>query len=143
MPKPDPTLLDPACYRFRCEIPPRFTDLDLNQHVNNVALVDLMQEARVRFHHASGYDRAVAGITAMAASFSIEYLGQACHPDLLEVHVAVIAVGRTSHTVGQLAMQNGRLVAFARTVIVCVQNDRPAENPSQFRESIKEWMLKS
>ena len=142
MSKPEPALLDPARYPFRCEIEPRYSDLDSNMHINNAALAGILQEARSRYHRASGYDVALKGITSMAASLSIQYLGQGHYPETLEIHVAATTVGRTSHTVGQLVMQEGRLIAYAQTVLVCVKNDKPTENPAEFRESIKPWMLR-
>ena len=143
MARPDLTLLNPAHYPFSCEIQPRYTDLDTNAHINNVAYVDLMQEARVRFHHASAYGEAVAGMTSMAASFSIEYLGQGFHPDPLTVHVGISAMGRTSHTVAELMMQNGAVIAFAQAVLVCVDNGKPAAMPDSFRQAVGDWMVKA
>jgi acyl-CoA thioester hydrolase len=142
MPKPDPALLDPARYPFHCDIYPRFGDLDLNQHLNNVALAGILEEGRVHFHRASKYEDAVAGITSMAASFAVDYLGQAHYPDPLVIYTAVIAIGRTSHTLGQIAMQQGRLIAYAQTVLVCVEGHRPVENSSIFLEAVKPWMLR-
>lgn len=142
MAKPDPALLDPARYPFHCAIEPRFGDLDINMHLNNVALAGILEEGRVRFHHASRYHQVVAGITSMAASFAVEYLGQAHYPAPLDVHVAAIRVGRTSHALGQLVMQEGRPVAYAQAVLVCVRDDRPAEIPAAFIQSIEPWMLR-
>jgi acyl-CoA thioester hydrolase len=141
MPKPDPALLDPSRYPFLCEVFPRFDDLDLNQHLSNVSLAGILQEGRVHFHRASKYEDAVAGITSMVASFSLDYLGQAGYPEPLVIHTAAIAVGRTSHTLGQLAMQQDRLIAYARTVLVCVHDDKPVENSPLFVEAVKPWML--
>lgn len=141
MPKPDPSLLNPAIYPFRCEIESRYTDLDTNAHINNVAIVEIMQEARVKFHHASSFGKAVSGLSSMAASFSVEYLGQSFHPDPLTVHVGALAVGRTSHTLAQLMLQDDGVVAYAQAVIVCTQDNRPTENPQLFKDAIKDWML--
>jgi len=55
MPKPDPAMLDPARYPFRCAIETCFGDLDTNLHINNVSLSGLLEEGRVRFHRASGF----------------------------------------------------------------------------------------
>jgi len=143
MPKPDPALLDPARYPFRCAIEPRFGDLDTNMHLNNVALAGILEEGRVRFHHASKYAHAVEDMTSMAASFAVEYLGQAHYPDSLDVHVAATKIGRTSHTLSQLVLQQGRLVAYAQAVLVCVRDNRPTEIPAMFSESIKPWMLRA
>lgn len=142
MTKPDPALLDPARYPFSCEIGTRFTDIDTNQHVNNAALADILQEGRVRFHHATKYDRSVMSASAMAVSFSVDYLGQGYHPDPMDVHVAGLAVGRTSHTVGQLVTQHGNVVAYARTVVVSVKDDRPFPNSEEFVAAFAPWMLK-
>ena len=141
MAKPDPVLLDPARYPFSCAIQTRFTDLDTNQHINNAALADILQEARVRFHYATGYDRAIEDATAMAVSFSVDYLGQGFHPDPLDVHVGGLAIGRTSHTVGQLVTQGGNVIAFARTVVVCVRDDRPFPNSEAFAAAFTPWMI--
>lgn len=142
MPKPDPSLLDPARYPFHCAIEPRFGDLDTNMHLNNVALVGILQEGRVRFHDTSKYNEALAGMSSMAVSFAVEYLGQAHYPHPLDVHVAATEVGRSSHRLSQLVLQQGRLIAYAQAVLVCVQDDRPAAIPAQFLEAIKLWMLR-
>ena len=142
MPKPDPALLDPARYPFRCTIETRFRDLDINMHVNNVSLAGILEEARVRFHRSSGYHDVMHGVSAMAASLSIQFLGESYYPDPLDVHVAATNVGRTSHTLGQLVFQHDRPVAYAQVVLVCVRDSRPTELPEQFRESIQPWTLK-
>ena len=142
MSKPDPALLVPARYPFRCTIETRFRDLDINMHVNNVALAALLEEARVRFHRSSGYHDVMHDVSAMAASLSIQYLGESHYPDPLDVHVAATNIGRTSHTLGQLVVQQDRPVAYAQVVLVCVRDSRPTELPAQFRETIKPWMLR-
>jgi acyl-CoA thioester hydrolase len=75
--KPDPSLLEPGRYPFHCRIEPRFGDLDPNMHLNNVALAGILEEARVRFHRASGYHTASEKMVSMVASFATDYLGQA------------------------------------------------------------------
>jgi acyl-CoA thioester hydrolase len=144
MPKPDAALLDPARYPFSCAIEPRFTDLDFHHHVNNAALADILQEGRIRFHHVCAYGVALDGhgINSMAVSLSIEFLGQARYPDVLENHLAAVAVGRTSHTIGHLVTQGGALVAYAQAVLVCMLDGQPVENPQGFVETVSKWMLK-
>lgn len=141
MPRPAPELLDPARYPHHCRLEPRFCDLDVNLHINNVALADMLQEGRVRFHRASEYDRALDGMTAMTVSFSVEYLGQGYYPQALDIHAGAVDIGRSSHTLAQLVLQDGRPVAFARTVLVCVRDDRPVEIAQSFRDAIGAWMI--
>ncbi len=146
MAKPDPALLDPARYPFACEVATRFGDLDTNLHINNVALASICEDVRVRFHKASGYHLALgkggAGATAMVASLAIEYLGQGYHPDPLTVHVAAERIGNTSYSLIQLIRQEDRTVAFARSTMVMVKDDKPAPLPDLFRTSVLPWMLR-
>ncbi|MDE2405283.1 MAG: acyl-CoA thioesterase [Sphingomonadales bacterium] len=143
MAKPDPALLDPARYPYTCEIATRFGDLDVNQHVNNAAMVSLYEDARVRFHGASGYHASLgaSGITAMVASCQLEYLGQAFYPSPLTFHVAAAELGRTSYQLLQLVRQDGRTVGFSRAVMVCVRDSTAVAIPESFRESVKPWMF--
>ena len=141
MPRPDPALLDPERYPFRCELATRFGDLDTNLHINNVALAGLLEEARVRFHRASRYHDAIAGMTSMAVSIAIEYLGQGYYPQPIEVHVAATDIGRTSYALCQLVRQEERVIAFARAIFVCVKDDRPAPIPPAFARTVGPFML--
>jgi len=142
MPKPDPRLLDPARYPFSCDIQTRFGDLDVNMHVNNVALAGILEDARVRFHAASGYHDAIENMTSMVVSIGIEYLGQGYHPAPLQVHVAASDIGRTSYAVCQLVTQDRRTVAFARATFVCVRDNSPVEIPPIFKETVRPFMLR-
>ena len=147
MAKPDPALLDPARYSFSCEIATRFGDLDINLHINNVALAGICEDARVRFHNASGYHAALgqpgAKAGAMVASFAIEYIGQGFHPDPLIVHVAAERIGSTSYSLVQLVRQGDRTIAFTRATMVVVRDGRPAPIPELFRTGVAPWMLQS
>ncbi len=142
MPKPDPALLEPARYPFSCLIDPRFSDLDVNQHINNVALMGIIEESRVRFHTAARYHDVHGDISSMVASFSVEFLGQGFYPEALEGHAGFARLGRTSHVVDQLITQKGRLVAFAQSIIVSTLDGRPVDIPPRFRESAQPWMLR-
>lgn len=143
MAKPDSALLDPQRYPFDCTIEPRFGDLDINMHINNVAMAGILEDARVRFHHRNGYARMRTGHSSMVASIAIEYLGEGAYPDSVRIACAVEQVGRTSHRLVQLVTQNGRTLAFARTVLVTVGPDGPTALPADFTAAIEPWMLRA
>jgi len=142
MPKPDPALLDPSRYPFRLEIPTRFGDLDMNQHVNNVAMAGLFEDARVRFLYHIGLMGPGGAFQPMAASFSIEYLRQAYYPQPLVFHVAVTDIGRTSHTMVNLALQDGSPVALAHSVVVATVKGRPSLPPPTIEAAIRAMTLR-
>ena len=144
MTRPDPSLLDPARYPFRCDIETRFGDLDVNKHLNNVALAGIVEEGRVRFHAASGFHKAISrDHSAMVASLAIEYLGQAFYPAPITVYAGGGAIGRSSYRLELLLEQEGNVVAFARSVMVCMNGGRPAPLPEAFRASVQEWMVRA
>lgn len=139
MARPDPALLDPAHYPFHCQIETRFSDLDANLHINNVAFTDLLQEGRVRFHRASNYTGHSAEMTTMVVSLGIEYVGQGFIPDPIDMHVAIGQTGRTSFQLNQLITQSKRKVLFAQTTLVCVSNGQPCPIPPDFLAEADRW----
>ena len=142
MAKPDPALLDPARYPFHCALPTRFSDLDINRHINNVAMAGLLQEARVQFDAASGFYDVMVGIGAMVVSLGVEYLAQAYYPEPLDFHAGVFSVGQRSFELQQLARQGGRNVASARWTIVCVAEGKAISLPKAYIDSIGQWMIR-
>ena len=144
MAKPDPALLDPARYPFHCTLETRYRDLDSNLHINNGVMASLLEEARVRYHRASGFSDLCGelAMTMMVASITIDFLGESLFPDPLEMHVACGHAGRTSTRLSQLATQGGKVVVYSESVLVCVKDSRPVEIPAAFRESLPAWMLR-
>ena len=145
MPKPDPSLLDPAPYPFRCLIETRFRDLDSNMHVNNGVFASLLEEGRVRFHRASAFGNIAEDpdMTAMVVSVGIEYLGESHFPEPLEMHVGASRIGTSSYELCQLVMQKSGVVAFARVTLVCMKGGKPCAIPAEQREIAQPWIMAS
>jgi acyl-CoA thioester hydrolase len=143
MARPDPALLDTARYPFSCEIEPRFSDLDLNRHINNVAMAGMLEDGRVRFYRAASGQDDFHGLATMVASIAIEYLGETHYPETLTVHGAIERLGQSSQQVVQIVTQGGKPVVFARTVIVMVGPDGPAPLPEDYRARAGEWSLRA
>ncbi len=142
MPKPDAALLDPARYPFAHTITTRFADIDPNRYLNNVALAAMMEDARVRFNMAQGDAIKIGERRAMVASVAMEYLAQGHFPESVTVYNAVESVGRSSWSVVQLLMQNDMAIAFARSALVAIADDRPAPISDEFRANLlDQWGL--
>jgi acyl-CoA thioester hydrolase len=77
----------------------------------------------------------------MVASISMDYLAQGHFPDPVAVHCAIEGIGRTSWTIIQLLAQNGKPVAFARSVLVAIADDRPTPVADDYRVLLGQWML--
>lgn len=141
MAKPDPALLDAARYRFRHKITSRFSDMDSNRHINNVAIATMLEDARVRFGQSAGIHESFGELRPMVASVAIEYLAQGHFPHPVLAFAATEDLGRSSWRVVQFLEQGGQAIAFARSVIVCTDGLRSAPLPQAFRDSLTQWAL--
>lgn len=138
MARPDPLLLDPDRYPIRYEITTRFQDLDPNSHINNVAMASYLEEARVRFHGSlrPGEFQNPGDGRTMIASLNIEYLAEAFYPAPIAVHVGILVTGRSSWTAASIVVQDGRVAAFSKAVLVNLADGRPAPLPDPFRQAL-------
>ena len=143
MPKPDPALLDPARYPFRCQIETRYRDLDSNLHINNGVFATLLEEGRVHFHRASEFGPVSSDMSAMVASVAIEYLGESHFPEPLDIHIGAARVGNSSYELCQLVMQGSDVIAFARVTLVCLKQGKPFPIPADQREKVQPWIMAS
>ena len=143
MPKPDPALLNPSRYPFRCAIETRYRDLDSNLHINNGVFASLLEEGRVQFHRVSRFGNISDDPTAsaMVASVAIDYIGESHFPEPLDMHIGVSRIGSSSYDLCQLVMQRGDVVAFARVTLVCMKHGKPHAIPADHREQAQPWML--
>jgi len=141
--RPAPHLLDPAHYRLRTEVGLRYSDLDVNRHLNNVKLIDILQEGRGYLHRVSGMAEATPQFTIVVANLNVQFLGEAFYPEPIIVHTGLSAVGRSSQTIAQLAMQGERAVAYAETIMVTMLNGVAAPHPPHYREQLEPWLIAS
>ena len=142
MARPDPALLSPQRYPFSHTVTTRFADVDPNQHLNNVALAAMMEDARVRFNQAIGLKVKIGERRAMVASVGMEYLAQGHFPDAVEAYCGIEQVGRTSWSIAQLLVQHGGVLAFARSVLVAITDDRPSPVAADTRAQLEHWLLR-
>lgn len=143
MPKPDPALLDPARYPFKCMIETRYRDVDSNRHLNNGVIASLLEEGRVRFHRASQFSSIASdpGLSAMVANVTIDYLREGSWPEPLAMHVGIKRIGSSSYELCQLVMQQGQAATFANATMVCIKSGAPWPIPADHREKAQPWML--
>ena len=123
-PEAEPNLRDRSLYRHWRTATLRFSDLDLNGHVNNVAFAIFFQEGRTSFLRDV---REVAGDPEMAwavARLTIDFLREMHIPGEVEIGTGIVSIGRSSLHLGQGLFRDGACVGTSRAVMVRV--DRPA-----------------
>ncbi len=123
------------------EISTRYGDLDLNGHVNNVAMAAIFQEARAGFFAAIGLRWPPGGQRPMVASVQIDYLAEAFHPEPIRMNIGVLEIGRSSWMVAALAVQRDKACALCRAALVCTEDRRPAAIAQNLREAFERRLL--
>lgn len=123
----------------RYDISLRWVDLDAQGHVNNAALVDLLQEARVRYL-LQGPNAHLLGHGIVVVGHQVEYVGSiGLAPASVGVDVWITDVGASRFTVGYEVTHAGAVVAHARTHVCLFDFDaqRPARLTPDERETLR------
>ncbi len=137
----DRALFDAGIFPVTVTVTTRFDDLDLQNHVNNVAVVALLQEARVAFNAQVG--GAEFGLGRVVASLNVDYAGELFHPAPVEVAAAVLQIGRSSITLAQRVRQSGRSAVYAEVTLVTTQGGKPAAIPANLRDRYEALRLRT
>ncbi|MET0248178.1 MAG: thioesterase family protein [Sphingobium sp.] len=138
----DPRLLEAARYPLRIEITTRFADMDRQQHINNVAIAEAFEDARVRLHDQARVYDSFGRLGSVVGAHYIDYLAEAHYPDLLVLHIGAMAIGRTSWTLGSIATQSGRVCAFSKAVMVAARDGRAEPFPDAARQALTPYLIK-
>lgn len=133
----DRARLSEGVFPCRFEVATRFSDVDVQGHLNNVAVAAIVQEGRARFSVENGISAFVRGRSLMVASITIEYAGEMHHPAPVEISVGVLEIGRTSYRLAQVLRQNGKIGAFAEIVLVAGKDGAPAPMDDAWRAKLE------
>ena len=123
MPKPAPALLDPANYPFHTHVRTRFGDLDPNRHINNVAIISFFETGRLEFIRSLDLKWVKDSLTMVVAIYT-DYLAETNFPGDIAIHVGTLELGRSSWTLGTLAVQDGIPGAFCRATLAGVHDGK-------------------
>ena len=142
--KPPAERLVLATYPFATELDTRFGDMDVQRHLNNVALAGLYEEARVRFvsslfqiHSRPDSQRPVL------AEATIRYLAEGRYPGRLVAAAGLLRLGRTSYVIGQAMFQDSICIGTADIVIVWTEAGRPCPLPTALRDALSAALIET
>ncbi|MEQ1653517.1 MAG: thioesterase family protein [Hyphomicrobium sp.] len=137
-PAPAFNLHDPTQYRLWQEEHVRFGDLDVNGHVNNLAIGEYFENARVALHRQvfPAWPRVPHLFVLVHTSF--DYYRELLYPAQLRIGTRLIKFGRTSMHLGAALFHNQELIAQSTTVSVLIdaQTRQPEEVPTTLRTAI-------
>ncbi|MDZ5077276.1 thioesterase family protein [Nesterenkonia sp. HG001] len=121
---------------FVCPMPLRWSDQDLNAHVNNAKVVTLFEEARLQAS-AVWFRQAPQG-PRLVRSLTVDYLHPLLYGEATTAHVWISRIGRTSFVVHHDLLQRGQACATGRSVMVHVdaETGQPTPIGPEMREAL-------
>ncbi|MCM3886922.1 thioesterase family protein [Frankia sp. R82] len=134
-PRRDPLRLSLASYPMSHSITARFGDMDVNGHLNNVALASYYEDARVAadlrlFPQAPPGRRT---FSLVVAQVTVQYLAEAPFPGTYTIGIGVSRVGTTSFTHSAGLFRDAVCLGLCDAVIVHLVDGKPVALPPDLR----------
>lgn len=142
MARHDPRRLDASAYPWSVGLETRFGDMDVNFHLNNVAIAGLYEEARVRFNWHIRDNYPVGLPRFLVARVEIDYLGEGKYRVPTSMGVAVVATGSSSWRVAMGLFQPDGCIGLSDTVMVHRGDAGPAPIPDSLRAALGDFALR-
>ncbi len=139
--KPEPHRLARASYPYFRRVIARFSDMDVEGHLNNVALASFYEDGRVSF-----LDSLISEDPAfrfVIASIRISYLAEAHYPGDYDVGLGVTRFGTTSFDIGCALFLGDKCVGVCDTTQVTIGEDGPIRVPEALRGALELKRLRS
>jgi acyl-CoA thioester hydrolase len=126
----------PETYRTR--VSPRWSDQDLNGHVNHAAVVTLLEESRIKWRSSMPGIRQGDATPTVVASLEVNYRRPVHHGEDLEVELTVTRIGTSSFSLEFRGSQRGAVAVDGRTVLVSVNPGTGKSRPLAKHE--RHWL---
>lgn len=140
----NPRLLDSDLYRYSFDMPSRFSDVDLQNHLNNTRISEFYQESRVRFFKQLERENNLQrshGMRFLVAHTAIDYLAEVNYPQPITMKLAVAKIGRTSLTLRMALFSESRCAGLAKVVVVMADAQGPIPVPDDWRTALDRHQL--
>ncbi len=137
----DRARFDSATFPSVMELSIRFDDLDVLWHVNNVAIIALLQESRVHFNRELALPPLGHGQRTVVAAMNVEYASEMTYPGLVEIGSGIASIGRSSYTFAQRIRQNGQGAVYSQITMVVTDANGPSPIPHAFRHAIEKCRI--
>ena len=135
-------------YPFQFELQTRFSDLDLQGHINNVQIANIYQEGRVQFHREAFRELRKSSdehrhLRTVLANINIAYLHETFYPRPLILGVGVGRIGNSSYTLTCGLFQGGQCKGTSEAVLVFVSQGKSTAMPEATRTALSQYLIAS
>ena len=138
----DPRRRDPGNYAWSATMETRFADMDVNGHLNNVAITRFFEETRIRCNWSLFADALPSRPRFLVGHVAVDFLDEGEYPAPVLMTYAVLTLGRTSFRCAKAMFQNDRCIALCDTVLVHRGEAGPAPLPADLRTRLEPMLLK-
>jgi len=120
----DPLLLQPDTYPHVRRLDTMFGDMDVQGHVNNVAIARFFEEARSSLHRAirDVVPDALSGM--VLARVEIDYVRELSYPGVVDIAIGIRRIGTKSYQQAAALFRDGACAALSTATSVRVSPDR-------------------
>lgn len=109
----------------------RWSDLDADGHVNNVAVLRLVEEARMRWANALELGRCSPGLLSVVAGLACEYRAPILYPASVRVDIGCSHLGNSSIGLAfELIDAGDETLRYARACMTWVWVDAGTRRPT-------------
>ena len=135
--KPEPFRLARAAYPYFRRVIARFSDMDAERHLNNVALAAFYEDGRVSFLRELAGEEGGKSFRFVIAHISISYLAEAHYPGDYDVGLGVTNFGNTSFGIGAGLFIAGICVGVCDTTQVVIGETGPIPLPQALHDALQ------
>ena len=122
----------------------RYGDTDRQGHVNNSVFTEYLETGRVELLYQ--FKDLVQGEIPnfVTAHIALDLLAEIKWPGTVEIAGGIIALGNSSLRFYQILCQNGKIVARAQSVLVCVDKNsgRSQALSDKFKQALSKYLIK-
>ena len=122
------------------EIAARFGDMDVNAHLNNLALESLHENARATMNRRllpGAYDGAGRRLRLVTSQNAVHFLAEAHWPSMIQTGAGVGNVGRTSYVASTGLFVGGACIGVCDTVLVLVGGPEDPAGPVPLPDELR------
>jgi len=121
----------------------RWGDMDIFKHINNVAYVGYLEDARVSLLANAGFAPDLDGFGQLVVRHEIDYVKPLVfQPEPIEMTVWIESMGNSSYVIGYSMHDGGVEYLRAKTTMVCMDLElgRPGRIPAELRATYTRLM---
>ncbi len=140
----DPTrLADRACFRVWAQDKLRYADTDRQGHINNAVFATFLETGRVGILYDPAAPLAPLGCEFVIAKLTVDFRNELRWPGVVDIGTVVLALGRSSITMGQGIFAGDGCAATAETVVVLTDatTRRSTPLPDALRARLEDLMV--